>query len=315
MPEKCFVCGSPCQSDLSKLKEGIIKTACIRCGTYRVSKWAAAAGKWKDLDEERIATISGYIRANQGLLIAEQRDLDFLKEMPTPTVGAKAEQLLRILAKLYPLPGTEIRIPLVHEDFLRWLTYGSAQNAQELSYLLFDYLRDGVGFVEGSTDQLMPGGIQGAFVKITAHGWEHLQSAETSESSIGFVAMWFDDEMASVWEDAFFPAIYGAGYTPLRIDRKEHNNRIDDEIIATIRGSRFVVADFTGNRAGVYYEAGFAGGLGRPVIWSVRRDWLAKLHFDTRQFNHIVWETDKLGEFRAALGNRIGATLGHGAGR
>ena len=46
----------------------------------------------------------------------------------------------------------------------------------------------------------------------------------------------------------------------MRIDRHEHVNKIDDEIIAEIRRARFVVADFThgdtGGRGSVYYEAG-----------------------------------------------------------
>ena len=55
-------------------------------------------------------------------------------------------------------------------------------------------------------------------------------------------------------------------------------NSIDDEIIAEIRRSWFVVADFTCGtvphegkevaipRGGVYYEAGFAQGLNVPLI-------------------------------------------------
>ena len=65
--------------------------------------------------------------------------------------------------------------------------------------------------------------------------------------------------------------IEDAGYEAVRIDEKEHTNKIDDEIIAEIRRSRFVVADFTqgkdGARGGVYYEAGFAHGLGIEVIF------------------------------------------------
>ena len=56
-------------------------------------------------------------------------------------------------------------------------------------------------------------------------------------------------------------AISGAGYKPVRIDKHQHNNRIDDEIVAAIRQSRFVVADFTQQRGGVYFEAGLAMGL------------------------------------------------------
>ena len=36
----------------------------------------------------------------------------------------------------------------------------------------------------------------------------------------------------------------------------EHINRIGDEIISQIRRSKFLIADFTGHRGGVYFEAG-----------------------------------------------------------
>jgi nucleoside 2-deoxyribosyltransferase len=89
-------------------------------------------------------------------------------------------------------------------------------------------------------------------------------------------------------------------------------DKIDDEIVAGIRRSRFLVADFTGHRGGVYFEAGLATGLGLPVIWLCRKDELEKTHFDTRQYNFIVWESDKLDELSTALKNRIEATIGRG---
>lgn len=135
---------------------------------------------------------------------------------------------------------------------------------------------------------------------------------ETVESSNAFVAMWFADEMKSAYEAGIAPAIERWGYTAIRIDRREHNNKIDDEIISEIRRSRFVVADFScgpdGPRGGVYYEAGFAAGLGKPVIFTVRVADLDRVHFDTRQFNHIVWEAPE--DLKTGLENRIGATIG-----
>ena len=118
--------------------------------------------------------------------------------------------------------------------------------------------------------------------------------------------------MNDAWEQAFHPAIEAAGYSPLRIDKKEHNNKIDDEILASIRGARFIVADFTGGRGGVYYEAGFASGLGKPVIWTVRADHMAKLHFDTRQFNHLEWQEGHYTKLKDALRFRIERTIGRG---
>lgn len=103
-----------------------------------------------------------------------------------------------------------------------------------------------------------------------------------------------------------------AGYEPLRIDQKEHVNKIDDEIVLEIRRSKFLIADFTcerGNpRGGVYFEAGLAFGLGKPVIWTVRADLIDDVHFDTRQYNHITW-SEPAG-LRDALRKRIGAVIG-----
>jgi nucleoside 2-deoxyribosyltransferase len=66
--------------------------------------------------------------------------------------------------------------------------------------------------------------------------------------------------------------------------------RFASALLLKIRRSRFVVADVTNQKEGMYFEAGFAMALGLPVIWCCRKDDLDKLHFDTRQYNHIVWD-------------------------
>jgi hypothetical protein len=63
------------------------------------------------------------------------------------------------------------------------------------------------------------------------------------------------------------------------------------EAIAEIRRSRFVVADYTGHRGGVYFEAGFALGLGLIVIPTCRADEVPKLHFDIKHLNTLLWST------------------------
>ncbi len=76
--------------------------------------------------------------------------------------------------------------------------------------------------------------------------------------------------------------------------------------MAEIRRSGLVVADFTGQRQGVYYEAGFARGIGITVIPTCREDETEKLHFDTRQYNHIVWKEPA--DLADQLHDRIAAT-------
>jgi nucleoside 2-deoxyribosyltransferase len=150
----------------------------------------------------------------------------------------------------------------------------------------------------------------------TVKGWMRIEELNRSVKSgkQAFVAMWFNDATNNAYDRGIAPAIRNCGYEPVRIDNKEHTNKIDDEIIAEIRRSRFLVADFTCEkshvRGGVYFEAGFASGLGIPVIWTCAEQSLDDLHFDTRQYNHIVWKDVE--ELRRALEARIGAVIGDG---
>jgi hypothetical protein len=149
-------------------------------------------------------------------------------------------------------------------------------------------------------------------MRLTMRGWKTFaelkrQGAATSQA---FVAMWFDETTEDAWTNGLKKGIEDAGYEARRIDMTEHVNKICDEIIAEIRRSRFVVADYTGHRGGVYYEAGFAYGLGLTVIPTCRKDQFDKLHFDVRQYNCIDWETPA--ELRERLQVRIEAVIGDG---
>jgi len=117
-------------------------------------------------------------------------------------------------------------------------------------------------------------------------------------------------------DPAIEEGITRAGYKPTRIDREEYIGGVMDEIIAKIRESRFVVADLTENRGGVYYEAGFAFGLNLPVFTLCRKDHLDPganhVHFDVQHLNLLAWEDGKLAELTARLEARIVAVLGRG---
>src|SRR5262249_15111611 len=138
------------------------------------------------------------------------------------------------------------------------------------------------------------------------------------QSSQAFVAMWFDPTMEEPYLNGLQQAIYDSGYDPRRVDQQHHHlNKVDDEIVAEIRRSRFLVADFTCDkgsvRGGVYFEAGFAMGLNIPIIWTCKSTSLGDLHFDTRQYPHIEW-TDSA-DLYTQLKARIGAVIGDGPKR
>jgi nucleoside 2-deoxyribosyltransferase len=126
----------------------------------------------------------------------------------------------------------------------------------------------------------------------------------------GFVAMWFDHSLNDAWTNGFHPGVREAGFHPVRINNKDFVGGISDEIMAEIRRSRFVVADYTGQRQSVYFEAGFALGLGLTVIPTCRADDVEKLHFDIKHLNTLLWNTPA--ELAEGLNRRIRAVIGTG---
>jgi len=119
--------------------------------------------------------------------------------------------------------------------------------------------------------------------------------------------MSFNAELDEAYDLGIRLAIEDCGLEPCRMDREHHNENISDRMLAQIRLAEFVVADFTQHRPSVYFEAGFAFALGRPVIWICREDDSKDLHFDIRQFNHIIWKNPV--DLREKLRDRIRATI------
>ena len=66
---------------------------------------------------------------------------------------------------------------------------------------------------------------------------------------------------------------------------------IDARMMAQIKAAWFVVADLTQGNKGAYWEAGYASGLGEPVIYTCEQSvWdKEKTHFDTSHHFHIPW--------------------------
>ncbi len=192
---------------------------------------------------------------------------------------------------------------------LEMLAYTESTNPNEMLHLL-KYLI-GQGWIELKRESL---GTKA--VTLTVEGSEHLAGMENVNrtSSQAFVAMWFDESVNAAWEEAIKPAIEDTGYKAVRIDEVGHLNKIDEQIMSEIRASRFVVADFThgedGARGGVYYEAGFAHGLDIPVIFTCRKDKIEHVHFDTRQYPHLLWQRPE--ELRELLTVRILEAIGVG---
>jgi nucleoside 2-deoxyribosyltransferase len=243
------------------------------------------------------AAVSGWIRLQSSHgMTPRLDDVVFLRTLTKPPFRERVERyLVTAVADLRTL-NSDLNPQAEH------LIGASYSDEREISVIM-SYLQ--------AKGYLQRKGNAGPW-RITAEG--HIAADELgsrrAQSTQGFVAMWFDPKMDEARDQGLRPAIEAAGYSPLVISEIEHTGKIDDRIIAEIRRSAFVVADFTGHRGGVYFEAGFAMGLNLPVMWTCRQDQMKELHFDIRQYNCIDWT--EIPELRERLQKRIEARLGAG---
>ena len=219
-------------------------------------------------------------------------------------ISRRCDTIDAVFSLLRKDPEYEVQRGTTFRNSLGALAWTESSGDSELNYV-WEHLRDEMKWIK--PPNRAPVNPSKDCI-ITPAG--HARIAELSnrtDSAQAFVAMWFDKSVKRIYDDAIAPAIEAAGYDSLIINETDSLDPITDQIIAQIRRSRFLVADFThgcnGARGSVYYEAGFAHGLNIPVIFTARDG--TTPHFDTATYPHIFWNPDELPAFQKALKNRI----------
>lgn len=286
---------------------------CGRCGRFRMSGSAhsmaqveqelSSAGRQLlgPYGSRRRANASAWLRATgDPAYMVNSRNLANLASLATPTVPERMEALLREVGSESDRVGAGVDVGVDPWPPRIW-----ALDIDEV-IAIADLLAEAGLVADGNLADARHA------VRLTNAGWARLSELglDRSRSNRGFVAMWFRPSLVRLYAEAIDPAIRAAGYWPHRVDSEPHIDRIDDKIIADIRRSRFVVADYTGHRGGVYYETGFAHGLGLPVFFTCCKRDMKRLHFDIRQYNCIDWKNRS--DLRERLEHAIVGVLGQG---
>jgi nucleoside 2-deoxyribosyltransferase len=305
--QPCALCG---KRDVQILPSGLDaqEFACARCRKYRVSGTALRQLRAGSYSEDAWVLSCITRRAETfspgavPLLLTSDNIPRLVADAPRPSSPVDVmNQLLLDLASRYRAASEfsgPIAIPT--DDHLIYFL----RSPDSLMYALKGLERLGYPQNVGQRQQSSE-----YTVELTVDGWAHASELERSTVRTwqAFVAMSFDKSLRPAYDQGIEPALVETGYDPFRVDLSQHNGKVDDFIIAELKRSGPVVADFTGHRGGVYFECGYAMGRGTSVIWCCREDDIAQAHFDTRQYNHIVW-TDPA-ELRARLVDRIRATV------
>ena len=315
----CFFCGSECEIYPAPLMHNVRDYRCKYCGPYLIDHgfiWRIP-GINEIENKFKIACILNERRLKKlvGIALGDKTDQenkvygyplvsvdDILNEFPKKASDFLNRTLLN-LSRLTERPFESIHLDMsIEGNHLLFFTPGRKgcdaflRELAEQKYIRFNKV---------------PAGIQQDLFFRTVKFWEIVENLQKEEigNKRAFVAMWFDGSMDDYYKDGIKKAIEEAGYVPVRIDLQDFNEKICDEIIAEIKRTKFMIADFSGMRSGVFFEAGFAKGLGREVIFTVREDNINRLkeHFDTRQYNHIVYDSPE--DLRKKVYNRICATI------
>ena len=336
--ELCSICnGSEFKKELTR--SDIYHIECSTCGEYSIT-WEANEQLQKSSYKKDCPKISACLRQRtvrglKSVTIFRNKEIaadksviavtieDLIREFPA-TIADRVDNAIINLSKMSRFTGDSFEI--TSSDYP--LFYTDSTNIKSMEFMIEQVYQE--GYIFNTSFETKPP----LAIAITAKGWNRVSELEKygkKNAEQAFVAMWFEESMKEIYEKNISRAIKDAKYKPFIISMKEHNGDITDEIIAEIRSSKFLVADFTGQRGGVYFESGFAYGLGLPVIWTCREDWFNKVvdkeveikiggkikngtikedrytHFDINHYNFIIWNNgDDLYE---KLFNRIRATI------
>jgi hypothetical protein len=155
----------------------------------------------------------------------------------------------------------------------------------------------------------------GAQIGLSLEGWDRYEQLRRSDqqSRLAFMAMPFIEPDLSVLLEIFQKAVADTGFDLERVIDNQGAGLIDDQIRVKIRRSRFLICELTGNNQGAYWEAGFAEGIGIPVIYTCEKSAfnspLSKPHFDTNHCATVIWDLSELGDAVTRLKAMIRATL------
>jgi hypothetical protein len=311
--EACPVCSEALPNPPQASDSTVSWFDCPNCGPFHLTdSMLAVLGDPSKTARQR-AVLSHAIRRMQrggeiptiNTYLADQ----IWREDWLPTVAEQFDNLILYLGGTLSEPGAKMDLHAAQmRAVLGSITAGAAG-------WVLDTCRT-LNLIEGIPIQSFSDPISMLGATLHPAGWVRFQELQHQavNSRRAFMAMRFgDQELDRVFFEHFKPAVKRAGFDLIKLDEEPRAGLIDDRLRLEIRRSRFLVADLTHGNPGAYWEAGYAEGLGRPVIYTCRQDVFedphAKPHFDTNHHLTVVWNAGDAASAAAQLTTTIRVTL------
>jgi hypothetical protein len=330
MDTKCPVCSTDIVKPERSFPDGrkLESFSCRRCGDFTLDREELHPDALHDgiLNDDILkrAALSHWIRT--------QHESN-MKQPPDNQSWRKATVLSRplvesIIKKWHPSPMEQA------DSLIRWVgdnsragevitgdklaieaTVGSADPA-EFS-LVLDYLK-AQGIITGELHYGETGAVRprDILVGLSFSGWRRYEELKraTSDSRRAFMAMQYNKyPLERIVKNVFRDAVRQTGFDLCLLRDRPIAGLIDNRLRAEIRAARFLIADLTHKNPGAYWEAGYAEGMGKPVIYTCEKrvfeDPKHRPHFNTNHHQTVLWDSKEPGNTARELKVTIRATL------
>lgn len=298
--KQCPICIAP--SDKDPVRAEIEDVYCGKCGSYRITATADIKLRGDFSPYER-AILSHALRqrSDPRTVITTYVVDQFLATTKLPTPPTQAENLILWVGTNCSDPG---HLMPIDENSLTAVI--GAISPEGVDYVARDLTNQGLLERDRTSETQR--------VRLTLAGWRHHDELKRGrvDSRTAFMAMKFgDDDLDAMYKNVFVPAVKQTGFNLTRLDTTAKAGLIDDHLRVAIITSRLILADLTHGNFGAYWEAGYAEGKDKPVIYTCRKDVFEEksTHFDTNHHTHVMWDpTDPEGT-EQRLKDTIRATL------
>jgi len=321
METRCRICGALLTSEPNKERyKDFTQYDCERCGQYAIENVFLHGDIIDDYSYHHASVLSHRIRCmyqpEMKTVFVKVKDLaSWHLDDALPTPAEKLDKLILWMGEHQEAPWEEIsiNIPELSAILGDRIRPDVTLSFQELRWLVNQ--KEAKKFIESTSVTIN----KNPLYALTFEGWNRYETIKNAEaqSRTAFMAMKFDPELEIVVSKYFKPAVTKTGFELRLLTDGQPAGLIDDQLRVALRTSRFVLADLTHENKGAYWEAGFAEGLGKPVIYTCRKDvWddfddngNRKIHFDTNHLVTIIWDPKDLGDAANKLTATIRATL------
>jgi hypothetical protein len=303
----CLVCGGGPHQEPQQLGDGV-SFDCQNCGNYWLSNTAVVV--LRDKPPPNRPLLAHFIRrrwrpSERVKVLSELVEAAFATEARYPNAAEQVENLVIWLAENVPYPGqpTTIKAEALQavvgaatREAFKWVVK-SAMHAGWLSGQVHETLNE----------------FELSYATLTLPGWSWYESkGRRAKSRVAFMAMQYGDAVLdAIVDDHFRAAVAQTGFTLRRLDDQPAAGLIDNRLRVEIRRARLMICDLTHRNLGAYWEAGFAEGIGIPVIYTCEQSKLVpgQIHFDTRNCQIVPWTVEHLAEATETLKATIRNTL------